>query len=68
MDGDWRTARELAGSLLSPLPDRRAHIQAVAAQAQQVAGTVPAGDRDLLIAAAWLQDIGYAAEITPSIG
>ena len=63
---DWlagRTPRELAGALLSELPDRWAHTQTAAAQAERVASTVPARDRDLLIAAAWLHDIGYAAQL-----
>ncbi len=65
---DWawlagRTPRELAGALLSSLPDRWAHTQTAAAQAEQAASTVAATDRDLLLAAAWLHDIGYAAPL-----
>ena len=67
VDGqDWlagRTPKELAGSLLRALPDRWAHTQTAAAQAEHVALAVPACDRDLLIAAAWRHDIGYAAQL-----
>jgi len=55
--------RELARLLLSPLGDRWAHTQAAAAQAERGAVTVPARDRGLVIAAAWLHDIGYAAPL-----
>ena len=64
---DWlagRTPQHLASELLSPLADRWAHSEMAAAQARRVAATVPARDRDLLIAAAWLHDIGYAAQLT----
>jgi hypothetical protein len=49
-----------AEDLLAPLGARWAHVQAVAERASRVAGVVlPAGERDLLVAAAWLHDIGY---------
>src|SRR6185503_17372573 len=59
-------ARDLAESLLSGLPDRWSHTMAVAARAAQLAPTVAGRDRDLLVAAAWLHDIGYseAAAVT----
>ena len=65
---DWawlagRSPRELAGSQLSRLPERWAHTQTAAAQAERAAGTVAARDRDLLVAAAWLHDIGYAVQL-----
>lgn len=56
-------ARELAGELLADLGDRWWHTAAVAERARELAVTVPAGDRDLLVAAAWLHDIGYAEAI-----
>lgn len=56
-------AQELSGLLLVGQPDRWAHTQAVAAQAEAVACTVLPRDRDLLLAAAWLHDIGYAGEL-----
>jgi HD domain len=42
-----------------PLPRRWAHVQGVAARARGLA-TVLGADADLLEAAAWLHDIGYA--------
>jgi HD superfamily phosphodiesterase len=35
-------------------------VQAVAARATELARTVDKADRDLLVAAAWVHDIGYA--------
>jgi HD superfamily phosphodiesterase len=55
---EW--ASELARTLLAePLPRRWAHTQGVAAQAQTLA-PILGDDADLLVAAAWLHDIGYA--------
>jgi putative nucleotidyltransferase with HDIG domain len=51
---------------LSPLGSRWAHTQAVAARAQAVAAAVPEADRELLVAAAYLHDIGYAPELADS--
>ncbi|MEV5731820.1 HD domain-containing protein [Streptomyces sp. NPDC052292] len=53
-------AAELAESLLPPLGNRWLHTQAVAARAREVSTAVPKADRDLLVAAAWLHDIGHA--------
>jgi hypothetical protein len=39
------------------------HVQAVAEQARRIAGVLPEGEQDTLIAAAWLHDIGYAPEL-----
>ncbi len=55
-----RWARDHAASLLEPLGNRWAHVQAVAEQAGRVAPVLPADERETLIAAAWLHDIGYA--------
>jgi hypothetical protein len=53
-------AEHLARALLQqPLPRRWAHVQGVAARARSQAGDLGA-DADLLEAAAWLHDIGYA--------
>lgn len=53
-------AEPLARALLQePLPRRWAHVQGVAAQARSLAPVLGA-DADLLEAAAWLHDIGYA--------
>ena len=59
---DW--AAELARKLLEvPLPRRWAHVQGVATQARSLA-PILGDDADLLEAAAWLHDIGYAPELT----
>jgi hypothetical protein len=53
-------AEDLAQALLQvPLPRRWAHVQSVAARARDLAPVLGA-DADLLHAAAWLHDIGYA--------
>lgn len=52
-----------AEQLLSPLGNRWLHVRQVAEQARQVVGTVPTADRDLLVAAAYLHDIGYAPSL-----
>jgi HD domain len=53
-------AEHLARALLQePLPRRWAHVQGVAARAHGLAPVLGA-DADLLQAAAWLHDIGYA--------
>ena len=53
-------AHQLARALLQePLPRRWAHVQGVAARARSLAPVLGA-DADLLEAAAWLHDIGYA--------
>jgi hypothetical protein len=49
-----------AERLLSPLGNRWQHVQQVAQQARRVAKAVPLTDRDLLVAAAYLHDVGYA--------
>ncbi|MFI9342362.1 HD domain-containing protein [Streptomyces sp. NPDC052773] len=56
-------AAELAESLLPPLGNRWLHTQAVAARAREASAAVSEADRDLLVAAAWLHDIGYAPEL-----
>ncbi|MFF3977076.1 HD domain-containing protein [Streptomyces sp. NPDC001828] len=56
-------AAELAESLLPPLGNRWLHTQAVAARAREVSAAVPEDERDLLVAAAWLHDLGYAPEL-----
>jgi HD domain len=52
-------AREL---LASPLPRRWAHTQGVAARALSIS-PILGDDADLLTAAAWLHDIGYAPDL-----
>jgi hypothetical protein len=54
-------ARGLARTLLcKDSPERWLHTQGVANRAAELAVTVSANDRPLLIAVAWLHDIGYA--------
>ena len=45
------------------LANRWLHVKAVAQRAEEVAGTVEPADRCLLVAAAWLHDIGYAPDL-----
>jgi putative nucleotidyltransferase with HDIG domain len=49
----------VAHELLSPLPKRWRHTASVADRALELAVTVAPSDRDVLVAAAWLHDIGY---------
>lgn len=58
-------ARDLAARKLqvAGLENRWAHTQAVAARAEQLSVTVDVDDRPLLVAAAWLHDIGYAPDL-----
>jgi hypothetical protein len=60
---DVAAAERLAGDLLAPLGDRWLHVQAVATAAGEVAAAVDPEDRELLVTAAWLHDIGYAPSI-----
>jgi HD superfamily phosphohydrolase YqeK len=50
------------GALQEPLPRRWVHVQGVAARARGLAPVLDA-DADLLEAAAWLHDIGYAPSL-----
>ena len=56
-------ARELACRVLSGNPERIRHSAAVAARAAALRGAVAPGQADLLIAAAWVHDIGYATAL-----
>jgi len=53
-----------AERLLSPLGNRWRHVRQVAEQARRVVAAVPPDDHDLLVAAAYLHDIGYAPALT----
>ena len=55
-----RWAAGYAEELLVPLGDRWAHVKGVVRQAQKVSGILPAEEREVLIAAAYLHDLGYA--------
>ncbi|WP_104483375.1 HDIG domain-containing protein [Actinokineospora auranticolor] len=56
------TAREVARRLVGPLGRRWVHVQAVGRRAEELRPAV-GGDGDVLVAAAWLHDVGYAPEI-----
>jgi len=49
--------------LIAPLGNRWAHIQAVARQARRAAAVLSAEDGDVLVAAAFLHDVGYAPSL-----
>lgn len=53
-------AGSAAERFLYSLGPRWSHVRQVAKQARQVTMVVPAADRDLLVAAAYLHDVGYA--------
>jgi len=48
---------------LAPLGDRWAHSRGVALRAQEIAPAVNVDDRSMLLAAAYLHDVGYAPEL-----
>lgn len=56
-------AAEVAQHFVEPLGRRWQHVQAVAARADELSPAVREGDRDALLAAAWLHDIGYSPEL-----
>jgi hypothetical protein len=53
-------ASTLAEQLLGGMGTRWQHTRGVAARGLELAPAVPAAERPLLVAAAWLHDIGYA--------
>ncbi len=55
-----RRARTIAAELLESLADRWAHVQGVATIAEQLSHVMEPADRDYLVAAALLHDVGYA--------
>lgn len=59
---DIAAAARLATRLLGPT-DRLEHTRGVARRAATLAPTVPPHDRDLLVVAAWLHDIGYSPDL-----
>jgi len=62
--GDVHRAHDTAQQLLVDLPERWRHTTGVARRAETVAGTVgSSGASEVLLAAAWLHDIGYAARL-----
>ena len=62
MDRD-KASRIAETGLATELPRRWRHAQGVATRAEAIA-IAESGDQDVLVAAAWLHDVGYA----PSIG
>ena len=59
-----RWSEEQAKALLWPLTDRWRHVQAVGERARQVSRVFDAeDDREVLIAAAYLHDVGYAPSL-----
>lgn len=56
-------AAELAERLLTPLQRRWQHVQAVARCAADLQQAVDERDAPILVASAWLHDIGYAPEL-----
>jgi putative nucleotidyltransferase with HDIG domain len=63
---DVGAAAAEAGRLLDPDSDRWRHVVGVATSARAIAHSLPAADRELLVAAAWLHDIGYAPALRDS--
>jgi len=55
-----------AGKLLRPVGDRWTHTTEVAQQAARVSAVLPESDRDVLVAAAYLHDVGYAPQVAKS--
>ncbi|UJW33641.1 HD domain-containing protein [Saccharothrix sp. AJ9571] len=53
----------LAERLVAPLGRRWSHVQQVASRSQELAPAVDVNDRETLLAAAWLHDIGYSPRI-----
>ena len=48
---------------LFPLGSRWSHVRQVGEQARRIAHVVPPADRDLLVAVAYLHDVGYAPQL-----
>lgn len=55
-------AQKYAAKLLGSLGDRWIHTKEVAQQANRASRILPEEERDLLVAAAWLHDVGYAPQ------
>jgi len=56
-------ARDLAHRILADLPKRWNHTAGVAHRAEEIAAAIGGDDAEMLIAAAWLHDIGYAEPV-----
>lgn len=57
----WAAAKSC--QLLCPLGDRWLHVQAVGKKAEVVSGILAEADRPILVAAAYLHDVGYAPRL-----
>lgn len=60
---DVRPVAAEAALLLDVTSDRWRHVVGVGTRAEAIARSLPAADRELLISAAWLHDIGYAPDL-----
>jgi hypothetical protein len=60
---DSNAARRAAGAELAALTDRLRHVTAVAELAASVPVELSAVEREVLVAAAWLHDVGYGARL-----
>jgi putative nucleotidyltransferase with HDIG domain len=52
-----------AERFLAPLGDRWSHVQQVAEQARRIATVIPREDCELLVASAYLHDVGYSSDL-----
>ncbi len=60
MGGLVEDARKIADELMADeLPRRWGHVRAVAAKAERISRVLDVDSRDVLVASAWLHDIGY---------
>jgi len=60
---DVGQAAVIAEESVGELGNRWLHVQAVAARAAEIARAVDADDQKILVAAAWLHDIGYGPDL-----
>jgi hypothetical protein len=58
---EW--AADYTAELLAPMGDRWAHVQRVVREAHRTAGILPPNEREVLVAAAYLHDLGYAPSL-----
>jgi putative nucleotidyltransferase with HDIG domain len=58
-----RAAGTAEAQLAAARPRRWNHVKAVALKAEKVAPALDGPERDVLVAAAWLHDVGYASAI-----
>ena len=57
------TAAKLASTMLKPTPDRLRHTKGVAARAEFLATALDKDQGSVLVAAAWLHDLGYVKKL-----